>query len=286
MGKLMIKNSFSDRNKTIDYPRTIQKNELNDITRNDIANIIHYYLEKLDYHDYNHGIYNATLLFVYSYTIDVLHQIYTDKLSFHLDKTKTHIMNVIKNYEYDDVLAVLEFISKSIRKNFKNLADFNKFEEILNNCFEDNYVGYRFLNSEIIPITDEVEIEEINKAIESSEEVGNPLKKALNFMSITQKDYQNVIKESVIAVETALNLYYGNKKTFGQNWEKFSTDNNLHPKLKESLGSLYGYTCDIGGVRHGGDLSYANVSYEEAQYVLVTCSGIINFIKSKSSKKK
>ena len=47
----MIKNSFSDRNKTIDYPRTIQKNELNDITRNDIANIIHYYLEKLDYHD-------------------------------------------------------------------------------------------------------------------------------------------------------------------------------------------------------------------------------------------
>ena len=105
-------------------------------------------------------------------------------------------------------------------------------------------------------------------------------------MSITQKDYQNVIKESVIAVETALNLYYGNKKTFGQNWEKFSTDNNLHPKLKESLGSLYGYTCDIGGVRHGGDLSYANVSYEEAQYVLVTCSGIINFIKSKSSKKK
>ena len=47
MGKIMIKDSFSDRNKTIEYPRTIQKNELNSITRNDIANVVKFFLDIL-----------------------------------------------------------------------------------------------------------------------------------------------------------------------------------------------------------------------------------------------
>ena len=211
---------------------------------------------------------------------------YDNTSNIQLEIIKKNILKVIIEYKYDDIYAVLEYIAKKYKECFSGIERFQKFEVILNNCFEKNHVGYRFIQTEIIPITDEIEIDEINKAISSSEEVGKPLKKALNFMSITEKDYQNAIKESFIAVETSLNQYFNTKDTFGHNWDRFTKENNIHPKLKDSLGALYGYTCDIGGVRHGGDLSYANVSYEEAQYVLVTCSGIINFIKSKSSKKK
>lgn len=286
MGKIMIKDSFSDRNKTIEYPRTIQKNELNSITRNDIANVLKFFLDILTVSCAEDRLIKGTHQFIYYYTVDVLHDLYDNPSNIQLEIIKKNILKVIIEYEYDDIYAVLEYIAKKFKECFSGIERFQKFEVILNNCFEKNYVGYRFLNSEITPITDEVEINEIKKAIMSSEEVGTPLKKALNFMSVTQRDYQNAIKESFIAVETLLNQYFNTNDTFGRNWDKFTKENNIHHKLKDSLGALYGYTCDIGGVRHGGNLSYANVSYEEAQYVLVTCSGIINFIKSKSSKKK
>ena len=56
----------------------------------------------------------------------------------------------------------------------------------------------------------------------------------------------------------------------------------LHGALKEAFKKLYGYTSDAGGIRHGS-LDLANVDYDLAKYMLVSCSAFINYLISKSN---
>jgi hypothetical protein len=50
--------------------------------------------------------------------------------------------------------------------------------------------------------------------------------------------------------------------------------------LKESFNKLYGYTSDHGGIRHA--LTEADaVDFEDAKFMLVACSALVNFVRGK-----
>jgi hypothetical protein len=57
----------------------------------------------------------------------------------------------------------------------------------------------------------------------------------------------------------------------------------LHPALKESFNKLYGYTSDADGIRHAM-LEESSLSSEDAKYMLVACSGFINYLIVKAQK--
>ncbi|MBQ8657607.1 MAG: hypothetical protein IJ506_00545 [Clostridia bacterium] len=52
----------------------------------------------------------------------------------------------------------------------------------------------------------------------------------------------------------------------------------IHSALEKSISSLYGYTSDQGGIRHSEGLFTSNVTFEEAQFMLVCCSAIVNYL--------
>jgi len=113
------------------------------------------------------------------------------------------------------------------------------------------------------------------------------LKRALDlFADRESPDYRNSIKESILAVEAICQLITDNPKaTLGDALKEIAkkTKVDLHGALKDAFGSLYGYTSDAEGIRHAL-LDEPNLCFEDAKFMLVSCSAFINYLIAKSSK--
>ena len=95
-------------------------------------------------------------------------------------------------------------------------------------------------------------------------------------------DYRNSIKESISAVEALCNIITGNSSaTLGKALSEIEKKHNLHPALKNAFSSLYGWTCDAGGIRHALEENNTIVEFEDAKFMLVSCSAFINYLKAK-----
>jgi hypothetical protein len=82
---------------------------------------------------------------------------------------------------------------------------------------EKEVSAYRFVNGVIAKITDQVEIDEIDRALESTRDpVRTHLRRALELLSDRESpDYRNSIKESISAVESLVATVVGEKGTLG-----------------------------------------------------------------------
>lgn len=182
---------------------------------------------------------------------------------------------------YDFIESVAMFDSPVNRENFRTFC---------NNMMERELSAYRFVDNEIVEITDEREIKEIEEAIENAgvsklSGVTTHLKCALSKMSDRkQPDYRNSIKESISAVESISQVISGDSKTeLGKALRMIEDSIGIHPALKKGFLAIYGYTSDEGGIRHAM-LEETNIAFEDAKYMLVSCASFINYLIIKSSK--
>lgn len=161
------------------------------------------------------------------------------------------------------------------------------FSEACNATLKKEQAGYRFINFSIVQITDKEEIIEIENALINNEKwdtVSAHLNTALNFLSERKEpNYRNSIKESISAVEAAAIIITENPKaTLGDTLKKLEQEKSIHGALKAAFSKLYGYTSDSGGIRHALIEGDSSVEFEEARFMLVTCSAFINYLKIKS----
>ena len=153
-----------------------------------------------------------------------------------------------------------------------------------NQTFKREYIGYRFIKKLISPISDENEIQSLSEAINNKFDiVHDHILKANFFLSDRiQPDYENSIKESICAVEALCVIITGargNDATLGKMLKKLE-DNGvvIHNAMKSAFGSLYGFTNDANGIRHAGDIGGPSSTFEEAKYMLVSCSAFVNYL--------
>ena len=73
------------------------------------------------------------------------------------------------------------------------------------------------------------------------------------------------------------------KATLGQALKEVKTKVGLHGALEEAFSHLYGYTSSAEGIRHSL-LDEPTLSFEDAKFMLVSCSAFINYLVSKASK--
>ncbi len=59
----------------------------------------------------------------------------------------------------------------------------------------------------------------------------------------------------------------------------------LHGALKEGFSNLYGYTSSAEGIRHAL-LDESELSFEDAKFMLVSCSAFVNYLIVKAEKAK
>lgn len=169
--------------------------------------------------------------------------------------------------------------------------DYSEIEEELNEILIEEKSGYRFINGQFVPITDETELEEIKAAMHSEfDAVDTHISKALALYSDRDNpDYENSIKESISAVESMCCIITGmtgGSATLGAALKKLE-DNGvvIHEAMKSAFRQLYGYTSDENGIRHGG-IDFKKAPEEDARYMLVSCSAFVNYLKDKYSKSK
>jgi len=162
---------------------------------------------------------------------------------------------------------------------------------IFNHILEDEVSAYRVVDKIIVPITNSAEIETIMSAAETQyQSVNTHIKKALTlFADRKNPDYENAIKESISAVEAMCCIITGQsgpQATLGKTIKKLKECGvYIHSAMENAFSSLYGYTSDEDGIRHGG-IDFANAPAEDAKYMLISCSAFVNYLIDKWRKTK
>lgn len=288
--KVQLRGGFSDRRKINPLNTEMQTNDLDERTRNKIANLLKGWCDEIEKLGVEKDFFKRYLNDVFCLFVD--NQMEYLFQNYYSDTFKKYIFNPIIQDNYSDVLTICEYITGSASDIFKksqihvppyyNTNQRINCEQELNALFEKEFVGYRMIAHKITPITNEVEINEIKTSLDIEfEGCKSHIKKGLSLLSDREKpDYKNSIKESISAVESICQIICkDDKATLGKALNKLEESGiKLHKSLKEAFSKLYGYTSDEGGIRHAEGLFESNVSFEDAKFMLVTCCAFVNYL--------
>ncbi len=163
------------------------------------------------------------------------------------------------------------------------------FTEECNLSLKKEMSAYRLVDGNIVQITSEEEIVEIEDALSNSskwESVNTHLKTAIEYFSNRENpDYRNSVKESISSIESLCAIITNDSKAkLGTALSIIEKQYQIHGSLKSAFMSLYGYTSDAGGIRHKLLEDDIMVTMEDAKFMLVSCSAFINYLKVKIEK--
>lgn len=190
------------------------------------------------------------------------------------------------NWHYLEVYDFIDFIVRADNLPFQ----IEQFIEGCNLILKRELSGYRFVNGELAPITNELEINGIEQAIDNSRKqnfigVNLHLSNALNKLSDRQNpDYRNSIKESISAVESICQQITGETNAeLGKAIKKLKEILPIHGALEQGFIKLYGYTSNDDGIRHAM-MEEDNLDQEDALYMLISCSSFVSYLMVKWDK--
>ncbi|SFV71760.1 hypothetical protein MNB_SV-13-1704 [hydrothermal vent metagenome] len=200
------------------------------------------------------------------------------EISYCMDIISDEIESIFFSMKWYEVYDFIEYISEIYHKLDLNI----QFRKEVNEILREEMSGYRFVNNYIAPIIDEIEIKEVEEALDCKyTPVKQHLSNALELLSDRENpNYQNSIKESITAVESVAKIITV-KETDLANCLKVM-DIDLNKQFKTSMTNLYGWTCKEDGIRHGHTGEELKTSFEEAKYMLVSCSAFVNYLIAKN----
>ena len=233
----------------------------------------------LDWTNYTTGIEDMMIEMGVPYTFPK-NEIYKQK---NAEALQEYVLNAKEWY------VIYDFIEKYLRHSDSNKKI--KMTTIFNTILEEEAASYRILDGQVVPIVTESELSTIQDAKSTDFDTVNiHIEKALFLFSDRKKpDYENSIKESISAVESICSIITGSSgsdATLGKTLKKLKDKGvYIHPAMEKAFTSLYGYTSDETGIRHGG-IDFQNAPSEDAKYMLVSCSAFVNYLIEKWSKVK
>lgn len=283
---------FSLRNDLLDDDAKL--NRVRNRTWNSFSNIIDVYhssattLPDVDFYDVEYTLLcdigdKFGLSVTNMYAFDIYNKLYREI------KAISQINSI-----YDFIEAVLEALFSHSTLSFgvqslhlKKVQDFavEKYSQLL----KDENLPYQVYNNYIVPLISDAELQEVEKAATTCyDSVNTHIQKAwLHFSNRKSPDYENSIKESISAVESICRIITGvkgSKTTLGDAIKQLKGKGvHIHPAMEKAFLSLYGYTSDENGIRHGG-IDFTNAPAEDAKYMLISCSAFVNYLMEKWSK--
>ena len=284
---------FSERIGVSKNSKTIQIDGMSDELKNSIWNLLFNLYNRYDNRSENYWVRVA------NYIAEFFRKVPKDNLS-HLDYD---CRNWVKDYFYRlnwcEVYDLTEFLvhnhSIMTKTYFSGLGvyhnhDVTQLELIseLNGLLERELSGYRFVSGFLTPISDKVEVEEIEAAVNQARGRGllgthEHIRTALQLLGKKPTpDYRNAIKEAISAIESIVKQISG-KGSPGLEGvlKQLSEHIGIHKALQSGFIKLYGYSSDEDGIRHP-ILDQPNVGFDEAKFMIVACSAFVNFLISKA----
>lgn len=292
--KVSVRWGFSDRNKIKPENTMIQNKEFDKRTRIQLYDMI------INFYEEVYKGYSASAPSIQGFLGYIQVNIYSEMIDPYYTHSQDKIFSALKdtflNGTYDDVLTVVESLVRYLDKYLKDTNRISYYDDFLkkytklslyqisNKYFEREFIGYRFVDNIIVPISDSIEIDSIEECLGNKlKPVTEHISKANKFLADrTHPDYENSIKESISAVEAMCEIITGltgKEATLGYMLKKLEEKGiEIHKGLKSAFNILYGYTSDANGIRHAGDIGGSSSTFEEAKFMLVTCCAFINYL--------
>lgn len=279
--------NFSQRYGITKVKDIVQKKTMDEDLRNSLWNcLISVYWTDMEKHtsinenDRLKYIFNVIWKDFFKLPLDTIDK----KWSVLYEKVRTLFFSMEWNIVYD----FIEFIANNDKSGYEFKSEM--FKTLCNIILERELSAYRFVGNQIVEITSMEEIASIEEVLKNTDRF-LPIKihfeTALKHLSDRKDpDFRNSIKESVSAVEAICKIIVKDEKaTLGQALKTIQKSGKvqIHPALTSSFEKLYGYTSDGDGIRHAL-LEESRLTFEDAKYMLVSCSSFVNFLVSKSAK--
>ncbi len=297
--------TFSERVGEVKPPDLLQVKEMNQTLRNRLMNFCETYIirpmQRLD---------TAYLEPIEMEIIDKLKRNYGS--CYLLKRDSKHIdINIFRssftNSKWFEVYTIIETLIPLLKENFYRTYYIKRqpsdnppggisdpwyiqsyFREKINEILETENSGYRISDDMVFfPITSETELKEVKQTQKCEiESVRNRFNHAVSLFSDREKpDYPNAVKEAISAMESLAQYYTENQSgTLGEliTSKKICMKTpqliSLPQPLKDAMSKLYGYASNEGDVRHSNNESEHIVTFNEAKFIIVTASALINYI--------
>lgn len=291
MRKVQYRGGFSDRNGIKKIATKIQLKKFDDRTKMAISNLFFEFISGEN--EFNYFSNNDCEQFFKKLIAEVYCESVADFYFFNTDRRryyKDYIEEAIINGDYADILTLVEFFVEFVsinednfywKKVRKNMSMGEVVVALFNDVFEREYVGYRIIDRKAVPISNEQEQTAIQEALKTPfDGCRIHIRKSLEFLSDRKKpDYKNSIKESISAVESVCKIIVGKDNAqLGDMLKVLENKRGLKGPLKSAFEKLYSYTNDKGGIRHAEGLFVSDVTFEEAKFMLVSCSAFVNYL--------
>lgn len=282
---------FSERIGKVTIEVPLQVNSIDTNLRNSLWNAVYiFYVSKLS-DGYNWSDRQESF-FV---RITQLHffKLPLDELPKYGNEYKSSIKSLFFNWEWYEVYDYVEWLGSfgaawnSWRPGEKNHDRAKEFRQATNTVLSSENSGYRFINLELVPVTAQSEIDEIERALSEPSKfapVSSHIATATSLLSDRKNpDFRNSIKESISAVEAAAKIVTNNPNaTLGDALRTLEKETQLHRALKEGFSKLYGWTSDSDGIRHAM-METPNLTLADARFMLVACSAFSNYLIDRSA---
>jgi hypothetical protein len=275
---------FSERKNLKEIRTEIQIESIDEALRNQLWNLL-----QISYWNTRSGDWIEESKFLNQLFIRIWHNYYKkpiDTIPQRWDvlynATRTHFFRCDWNEVYDFLEVIVNYYEDD-----EGDARNQRFEKACNHVLETELSAYRFVKGKITEITSREEISAITEAVESPFKIVNAhLENALRLLSDRKTpDYRNSIKESISAVEAICRIITKDEKaTLGKALDMLEPKVKLHGALKKAFDSLYGYTSSAEGIRHSMLEEKVGLEFEDAKFMLVSCSAFVNYLVAKVSR--
>ena len=283
---------FSQRIGKTQLTKEVQLESIDNELKNGLWNIYNLFiLEKIsDEHDYEFNIRRSIF-----FSNTLWHHYFKkpiDEIPQQFYRVQSEIRNYFFSCEWYNLYDFIEFnIDIVDEKTFRQSINKKKLFENFNDILEREFAGYRFIEQKLSPITNTTEIKEIEESLSITESFtslkscNTHLKSALAKLSDRlNPDYRNSIKESISALESLTKIISKNSKdSLGASLDKIKGKLKIHSALERGFKQIYGYTSDTDGIRHALT-EETNCDFEEAKFMIVSCSAFINYLVIKANK--
>ncbi len=205
-----------------------------------------------------------------------------DKLPTNNFRTEEIIRDKFFKYEWFEVYDFLEFLANLDDGTYRT----RNLIESSNNILEEEFSGYRFIGNLICPISNTLEIEEIEEALSqnisftSLNGANIHLNNALEKLSDKKNpDYRNSIKESISALETTCRILT-DESTLGKALNALNSKGiEIDEQLKSGYEKIYAFTNNKqSGIRHAIVDEHKTPDFDDAKYILLLSSSMINYL--------
>ncbi len=285
--EIHVKGGFSERKGIKHFSDMVQINDLNERTRNKIYSVISESFNNLLYSYYDMDLRKEFVEYLYKELFSKTERdIPMCTGGYDYEEVFDTIYLIIKKYSYTDIFTFIEGLinffeildNKTYNVRYNTYSYKDEFKNSISELFQSENVNYRIINDKITDIVDEQQINSIEETLNNPyKEVSRHYSKAIEQL-YSSRDFDNSIKESISSVEAMCQiLTKKNKATLGDTLNLLK--GKIHPAMASAFVKLYGYTSDANGIRHANGLGEGDSTFEEAKYMLISCSAFVNYLK-------